>query len=82
MAGYIITSANSLPDYCKTENALGDCSKAIRKYGKYPLDPRLRRVGGEQITVRRKQRFINTSADGLDKCETMHARGHSKASEI
>jgi uroporphyrinogen decarboxylase len=39
--GYIITSANSLPDYCKTENVWA-MSKAIRKYGKYPLDPALR----------------------------------------
>jgi uroporphyrinogen decarboxylase len=34
--GYIITSANSLPDYCKTENVWA-MSRAIRKYGKYPL---------------------------------------------
>jgi uroporphyrinogen decarboxylase len=39
--GYIITSANSLPNYCKTENVLA-MSQAIQKYGKYPLDPRLR----------------------------------------
>jgi uroporphyrinogen decarboxylase len=39
--GYIITSANSLPDYCKTENVWA-MSKAIRKYGKYPLDTTLR----------------------------------------
>jgi uroporphyrinogen decarboxylase len=38
--GYIITSANSLPDYCKTENVWA-MSRAIRKYGKYPLDPNL-----------------------------------------
>jgi len=38
--GYIITSANSLPDYCKTENVWA-MSKAIQKYGKYPLDPNL-----------------------------------------
>ena len=38
--GYIITSANSLTDYCKTENvwAMAD---AIKKYGKYPLDQNL-----------------------------------------
>ncbi len=34
--GYIITSANSLPDYCKTENVWA-MSRAIQKYGKYPL---------------------------------------------
>ena len=38
--GYIITSANSLPDYCKTENVLA-MSRAIQKYSKYPLDPNL-----------------------------------------
>ena len=38
--GYIITSANSLPDYCKTENVWA-MSRAIQKYGKYPLDPNL-----------------------------------------
>jgi uroporphyrinogen decarboxylase len=38
--GYIVTSANSLTNYCKTENvwAMGH---AIKKYGKYPLDPNL-----------------------------------------
>ena len=39
--GYIITSANSLPNYCKTENVWA-MSRAIRKYGTYPLDPHLR----------------------------------------
>lgn len=34
--GYIITSANSLPDYCKTENVWA-MSRAIWKYGKYPI---------------------------------------------
>jgi len=38
--GYIITSANSLPDYCKLENVWA-MSQAIRKYGQYPLDPGL-----------------------------------------
>jgi len=38
--GYIITSANSLPDYCKTENVWA-MARAIKKYGKYPLDPNL-----------------------------------------
>jgi uroporphyrinogen-III decarboxylase len=38
--GYIITSANSLPDYCKTENVWA-MSRAIRKYGKYQIDPHL-----------------------------------------
>ena len=34
--GYMVTSANSLTDYCKTENvrAMAD---AIKKYGRYPL---------------------------------------------
>ena len=32
--GYIITSANSLPDYCKTENVLA-MAQAIKRYGKY-----------------------------------------------
>ncbi|GAB6156664.1 uroporphyrinogen decarboxylase family protein [Desulfosporosinus burensis] len=35
--GYIVSSANSLTDYCKLENVLA-MSKAIKKYGKYPLD--------------------------------------------
>lgn len=35
--GYIISSANSLPDYCKLENVLA-MSRAIKKYGKYPLE--------------------------------------------
>jgi uroporphyrinogen decarboxylase len=38
--GYIVTSANSLPDYCKTENVWA-MARAIKKYGKYPLDPNL-----------------------------------------
>jgi len=38
--GYIITSANSLPNYCKTENVLA-MAAAIRKYGNYPLNPDL-----------------------------------------
>lgn len=32
--GYIISSANSLTNYCKTENVLA-MSKALQKYGKY-----------------------------------------------
>jgi uroporphyrinogen decarboxylase len=32
--GYIISSANSLTDYCKTENVWA-MSKALQKYGKY-----------------------------------------------
>ncbi|MDI6812299.1 MAG: uroporphyrinogen decarboxylase family protein [Desulfitobacteriaceae bacterium] len=35
--GYIISSANSLTDYCKLENVLA-MSEAIKKYGKYPLE--------------------------------------------
>lgn len=35
--GYIVTSANSLTDYCKTENVLA-MARAIKKYGRYPLD--------------------------------------------
>ncbi|KLU59511.1 methylcobalamin:coenzyme M methyltransferase [Peptococcaceae bacterium CEB3] len=35
--GYLIASANSLTDYCKVENVLA-MSKAIKKYGKYPLE--------------------------------------------
>ena len=31
-------SANSLPDYCKTENVWA-MSRAIQKYGRYPLAP-------------------------------------------
>ena len=38
--GYIITSANSLTDYCKTENVWA-MAAAVKKYGKYPLDPAL-----------------------------------------
>ncbi len=34
--GYIITSANSLTDYCKVENVWA-MAKAIKKYGKYPM---------------------------------------------
>jgi len=35
--GYIITSANSITDYCKLENVQA-MAKAVKKYGKYPLD--------------------------------------------
>ena len=35
--GYIISSANSLTDYCKADNVLA-MSRAIKKYGKYPLE--------------------------------------------
>jgi uroporphyrinogen decarboxylase len=35
--GYICASANSLTDYCKVENVWA-LSKAIKKYGKYPLN--------------------------------------------
>jgi len=38
--GYVVTSANSLTDYCKTENVWA-MARAIKKYGKYPLDPNL-----------------------------------------
>jgi len=38
--GYIITSANSLTDYCIIENVRA-MAHAIKKYGKYPLDPNL-----------------------------------------
>jgi uroporphyrinogen-III decarboxylase len=38
--GYVVTSANSLTDYCKTENVWA-MAKAVKKYGKYPLDPNL-----------------------------------------
>lgn len=34
--GYIISSANSLTEYCKTENVWA-MAEAIKKYGKYPL---------------------------------------------
>ena len=34
--GYIITSANSLPDYCKTDNVFA-MAQAIEKYGRYAL---------------------------------------------
>jgi uroporphyrinogen decarboxylase len=40
--GYIVTSANSLTDYCKTENVWA-MAKAVKKYGKYPLDMNLLR---------------------------------------
>ncbi|MBM4307056.1 MAG: hypothetical protein FJ115_13295 [Deltaproteobacteria bacterium] len=36
--GYIITSANSLTDYCKVENVWA-MAHAIKKYGNYPLNP-------------------------------------------
>ena len=36
--GYIITRANSLTDYCKTENVWA-MAEAIKKYGTYPLPP-------------------------------------------
>jgi len=35
--GYIVTSANSLTDYCKPENVRA-MAEAVEKYGKYPLD--------------------------------------------
>lgn len=35
--GYIVSSANSLTDYCKTANVFA-MSRAIAKYGKYPLE--------------------------------------------
>ena len=35
--GYIISSANSLTDYCKPENVWA-MAHAIKKYGRYPLD--------------------------------------------
>jgi uroporphyrinogen decarboxylase len=38
--GYIIASANSITDYCKIDNVWA-MSKAIKKYGKYPLDQNL-----------------------------------------
>jgi hypothetical protein len=34
--GYMVTSANSITDYCKLENVWA-MSRAIKKYGKYPL---------------------------------------------
>lgn len=40
--GYIITSANSLPDYCKTENVFA-MARAVTKYGKYPLEQDFKR---------------------------------------
>jgi hypothetical protein len=36
--GYIISSGNSLPDYCKTENVLA-MGRAIKRYGDYPAAP-------------------------------------------
>jgi uroporphyrinogen decarboxylase len=38
--GYIISSANSLTDYCKPENVWA-MARAVKKYGRYPLDPSL-----------------------------------------
>jgi len=38
--GDIIKSTNSLTDYCKTKNVWA-MARAIKKYGKYPLDPNL-----------------------------------------
>ncbi len=35
--GYIISSANSLTDYCKVENVF-EMAKAIQEYGRYPID--------------------------------------------
>jgi hypothetical protein len=34
--GYILGSANSLPDYCRTEN-IRAMAKAVKTFGKYPL---------------------------------------------
>lgn len=34
--GYILSSANSLPDYCKVENVLA-MAAAVKKYGTYPI---------------------------------------------
>ncbi len=34
--GYLVTSANSLTDYCKVENVLA-MANAVKKYGRYPL---------------------------------------------
>ena len=34
--GYMVSSANSLADYCKVENVLA-MAEAIRKYGRYPI---------------------------------------------
>jgi uroporphyrinogen-III decarboxylase len=36
--GYVVTSANSLTDYCKDDNVRA-MAKAVKKYGAYPLDP-------------------------------------------
>lgn len=35
--GYILGSANGLPEYCKLEN-IWAMAQAVKKYGKYPLD--------------------------------------------
>ncbi len=35
--GYILGSGNGLPEYCKLEN-IWAMAKAVKKYGKYPLD--------------------------------------------
>ncbi|KUO48747.1 MAG: hypothetical protein APF76_17840 [Desulfitibacter sp. BRH_c19] len=35
--GYILSSANSIPNYVKVENLLA-MAEAVKKYGKYPLD--------------------------------------------
>jgi len=37
--GYMVTSANSLTDYCKIENVLA-MAEAVKKYGKYPMPHR------------------------------------------
>jgi hypothetical protein len=52
--GYIVTSANSLTDYCKPENvcALG---KAVEKYGQYPLDANLLKGDGNHDETRGEQ---------------------------
>jgi uroporphyrinogen-III decarboxylase len=34
--GYIVSSANSLADYCKLESVMA-MGKAIRQYGRYPI---------------------------------------------
>ena len=34
--GYIVSSANDIPSYCKPENLLA-MSSAIQEYGKYPI---------------------------------------------
>jgi|LGOV01.1.fsa_nt_gb uroporphyrinogen decarboxylase len=35
--GYILSSANSCTNYCKSENVIA-MAKAVKKYGKYPID--------------------------------------------